>query len=181
MKTDTLFLAVMVFLVVYWEVAFDGVRRLLGVQVDLLPSLMVYAGLTQGIGGVTLVAVAGGLLLDAVSANPLAVSVGPLFLAGLVVHLARELVVRDQPFAQAVMGAAAGFGSSLLVLLLLLTLGETPILGWGTLWQMAVLTIGSAVSAPLWFVCFGWLNRTFAYRRAPETTFRSDREIRRGR
>jgi hypothetical protein len=181
MKADTLFLAAVVFLVVYWEAAFDGVRHLLGVQPDLLPSLMVYAALTQGIGGVVLVAVGGGLLFDALSANPLAVSVGPLFFTGLVVHAAREVILRDQPFAQAVIGAAAGFISCVLVLMTLLTLGETPILGWGTVWQLAVLTIGSGVAAPLWFVCFGWLHRTLAYRRAPETTFRSDREIRRGR
>lgn len=181
MKAETLFLAVMVVLVVYWEAAFDGVRRLLGVQPDLLPSLVVYAALSRGIGGVVLVALGGGLLFDTLSANPLAVSVGPLFITGLVVYTARDLVLRDQSFAQAIIGAAAGFGCSVLVLLTLLTLGETPTLGWGTAWQLLVITGGAAVSAPLWFICFGWLNRTLAYRSAPETTFRSDREIRRGR
>ena len=33
------------FLAVFWEAAFRGVRHLLGAQVDLLPPLMVYAGL----------------------------------------------------------------------------------------------------------------------------------------
>ncbi len=42
-------------------------------------------------------AVAGGLWFDSLSANPLGVSVLPLFAVGLCVHLAREFVLRDQP------------------------------------------------------------------------------------
>lgn len=182
MKTETVLLMAMVVLAVYWQTAFEGLRHLLGAQLDLLPSLMVYAALTQGIGIVAFVAVGGGLLVDSLSANPLATSVGPLFLTGLVAHAARDFLVRDQPFAQAILGAAAGLGSSTLSLIILLTRGDAPIAGWGTLWQLGVISIGTAITTPLWFIWFAWLQRTLAYGRMPETTsFRHDREIRRGR
>ena len=44
----------------------------------------------------------GGLWFDSLSANPLGVSVLPLFLVGLAIHLNRELILRDQAFAQVV-------------------------------------------------------------------------------
>ena len=65
------------FLAVFWEAAFGGVRHLLGAQVDLLPPLMVYASLYTGITTVTLLALAGGLWFDSLSANPLGVTRAP--------------------------------------------------------------------------------------------------------
>jgi len=61
------------------EAAFGGVRHLLGAQIDLLPPLMVYAGLCTGLTTVTLLALCGGLWFDSLSANPLGVTVFPLF------------------------------------------------------------------------------------------------------
>ena len=64
----------------------------------------------------------GGLWFDSLSANPLGVSVLPLFVVGLAIHVKRELIVRDQTFAQVVLGAAApALAVPLLTLLLLLT------------------------------------------------------------
>ena len=70
------------FLAVFWEAAFGGVRHLLGAQVDLLPPLMVYASLCTGLTTVTLLALCGGLWFDSLSANPLGVTVLPLFAVG---------------------------------------------------------------------------------------------------
>jgi cell shape-determining protein MreD len=169
------------FLAIFWEAAFGGVRNLLGAQIDLLPPLMVYASLCIGMGTVTLLAVLGGLWFDALSANPLGVSVLPLLAIGLAIHVSRELILRDQTFAQLVLGLAASLAVPVLTLLLLLTMGRTPLLGWGTLWQLLVLTAGGAIATPICFELFGWLQRTLIHRSTAETSFRPDRQIRRGR
>jgi cell shape-determining protein MreD len=169
------------FLAVFWEAAFGGVRHLLGAQVDLLPPLMVYASLCTGITTVTLLALAGGLWFDSLSANPLGVTVLPLFAIGFAIHLKRELILRDETFAQLVLGLAASAAAPVLTLLLLLTMGRAPLLGWGTLWQVFVLSVGGAAATPICFELFGWLQRTLVHHGAIETSFRPDREIRRGR
>ena len=92
---QTVFVLAAAFLAVFWEAAFGGVRHLLGAQIDLLPALMVYAGLFSGITTVTLLAVCGGLWFDSLSANPLGVSMLPLFVVGLVIHVKRDLILRD--------------------------------------------------------------------------------------
>jgi rod shape-determining protein MreD len=169
------------FLAVFCTGAFNGIRHLLGAQVDLLPALVVCAGLRTGLATTTLVAVLGGLFFDALSANPLGVSVLPLFLAGLLVHSRRELILREQPFAHFVLGLIASAAVPVLTLLLLLSKGQTLLLGWGSLWQWAVMSLGGAIVTPLLFQLFALLDRALNYRRVTETTFRPDREIRRGR
>jgi hypothetical protein len=177
----TVFVLVTAFLAVFWETAFSGLRHLIGAQIDLLPAVMVYAGLCGGITTVTLAAVLGGLWFDSLSANPLGVSVLPLFVIGLAIHLKRDLILRDQTVAQVVLGFAASAVVPLLTLLLLLTTRHTPLLGWGTLWQFIVMSVGGAIATPICFELFSWLDRTLVHQRAAQTSFRSDREIRRGR
>jgi hypothetical protein len=177
----TVFVLAIAFLAVFWQSAFGGLRHLLGAQVDLLPSLMVYAALCTDLTTVTLLAVLGGLWLDSLSANPLGVSMLPLFAVGLIIHVKRELMVRNQTFAQAALGSAATLAVQLLTLLVLLSKRQTPLLGWGTLWQLIVMSVGGAVATPICFELFGWLDRTLVHPRAEQNSFRADREIRRGR
>src|SRR3974377_210407 len=94
----TLLVLMAAFLAVFWEAAFGGLRTILGAQIDLLPSLMVYAALSGGTRSVTLLALLGGLGFDALSANPLGVSVLPLFLIGLAIHLNHKFIPRDEVF-----------------------------------------------------------------------------------
>jgi cell shape-determining protein MreD len=178
---QTVFVLAAAFLAVFWEAAFGGVRHLLGAQIDLLPALMVYAGLFSGITTVTLLAVCGGLWFDSLSANPLGVSMLPLFVVGLVIHVKRDLILRDQTFAQVVLGFGASAATPVLTLLLLLTTRHAPLLGWGTLWQLVVMSAGGAIATPICCELFSWLNRTLVHRHAGETSFRADREIRRGK
>ena len=159
-----MFILATAFLAVFWEAAFNGVRHLIGAQIDLLPALMVYAGLCTGITTVTLLAVLGGLWFDSLSANPLGVSVLPLFAVGLAIHVKRELILRDQTLAQVVLGFAASAAVPVLTLLMLLTMSHTPLLGWGTLWQLVVMSVGGAVATPVCFELFGWLNRALVHR-----------------
>ena len=169
------------YLAVFWEAAFSGVRHAVGAQVDLLPPLMVYAALCTGLTTVALLALCGGLWFDSLSANPLGVSVLPLFAIGLAIYLKRDLILRDETFARLVLGLGASAAAPVLTLLLLFTMGRAPLVGWGTLWQLVVLTAGGAIATPICFELFGWLERVLVHRRTTESSFRPDREIRRGR
>lgn len=177
----TIVILVAVFLAVLWEAAFPGLRHLLGAQIDLLPAIIVYAALRAGLLSVGLVAFCGGLWTDSLSANPLGISVLPLFAAGLGVYACRELVLREQAFAQVVLGLAASAIVPLLTLVLLLTTGQNPMLGWGTIWQLFVMSLGGAIATPVFFVIFESVQRALVHARPSQSSFRPDREIRRGR
>jgi hypothetical protein len=180
-RLDTILILLAAFLAVFWEAAFGGVRRILGAQVDLLPALMVYASLCADFTTVCLLALCGGLWFDSLSMNPLGISVLPLFVVGLGLHSYRGLILRDQTFAQCVLGTVASAAAPVLTLGLLLTAGRAPLLGWGTLWQLVVMTVGGALATPVWFALFDGLHRALLHRHASEVSFRPDREIRRGR
>jgi hypothetical protein len=169
------------FLAVFLEAAFQLPRHLFGAQVDLLPALMIYAALNTNVVTVSLLAVLGGLWFDALSANPLGVSIPPLFAIGFLICLRRDLILRELPFAQIFLGAAASAVAPGLAVLLLLTGGQEPLLGWGSLWQWLVMTAGGAVATPFIFAVFDWCQHALGYQPQIETSFRPDREIRRGK
>ena len=178
---QTILILLAAFLAVFWAAAFPGTSHWLKAQIDLLPALMVYASLRAGPALIVVLAVWGGLCFDSLSANPFGVSLFPLLVVGFAIYLRRDLILRDQPYAQFVMGLAASALTPLLTVLVLLTGGQSPLLGWGSLWQWLVMSLGGAVAAPIFFFVFDWCDRTFGYRRATESSFRPDREIRRGR
>lgn len=178
---QTIMILLAAFLAVFWEAAFPGTSRWLKAQIDLLPALMVYASLCGTPSVIALLAVGGGLFFDSLSANPLGVTILPLFVVGFAIYLRRDLVLREQPYAQFVLGFVACATTPVLTVLLLLTAGELPLLGWGSLWQWLVMSVGGAVATPILFFIFEWGQRAFGYRRVIETSFRPDREIRRGR
>jgi hypothetical protein len=66
-------------------------------------------------------------------------------------------------------------------LFLLLNLGREPLLGWASLWQWVVGMLTGAVLAPLFFGLFGRMRRAFEYPALKQSSFREDREIKRGR
>jgi rod shape-determining protein MreD len=142
---------------------------------------MVYASLTTSIGTISLLALCSGLWFDSLSANPLGISVAPLFIVGLLIYSQRDLILRDQIFAQVVLGLGASAAAPVMTLLLLLTKGHAPLFGWGTVWQVIVMAVGGAIATVVFFEAFNWLNRHLGPSRATESSFRPDREIRRGR
>ena len=178
---QTIVVLLSAFVVVFAASTFDGFRRLTGTQIDLLPSLMVYASLSSGLFTLILLALWGGLWFDSLSTNPLGVSVLPLFLIGFVIQRYRGLILRDETFAHVVLGFMAGAAMPLLTLLLLLNADRQPLLGWFSLWQWLVMSLGGAAATPLWFRLFNRLNRALSYQAADEAAFRPDREIKRGR
>ena len=178
---NTIFILVLAFLAVFVESSFGTFRRVLGVQVDLLPGLMIYAALSSGTGTVTLLSVLGGLWFDSLSANRLGASIVPLFLIGFVTQRLRHLILRDQTFAQLVFGFSASGLAPLLTLMILFSCGAEPMIGWGFAWQWFVMTVIGGLLVPLYFSLFDRVYRTLGYERIVETTFRQDREIERGR
>jgi hypothetical protein len=166
-----------VFVSGYW----NGFRAFFGTQFDLLPALMVYCGLTGNLTTLTAQAIWAGCLFDSLSANPLGITIVPLFLAGLVIHQQRELILREQPYAQFVLGTLASAAVPALTMLLLLAGGQEPLVGWGSLWQWVVLALAGGGFTPICFWFFDRLNRMLNYESVTETSFRSDREIKRGR
>jgi rod shape-determining protein MreD len=149
--------------------------------VDFLPALMVYTALTAGPGMVLTLAVVGGLLFDTLSVNPLGASVLPLILIGVLLQSRRDLLLREQIYAQFVLGAIASAAAPVVTILIMLTLEQSPLLGWGSLWQWLVMSVGGGVATPVLFWMFDRLNHALGYPPIVETSFRADREIRRGR
>jgi len=176
---QTILILAAAFLAVSGEATLAGLRHWLGAQVDLLPALMVYTALNADIVTVSLLAVFGGLWFDALSANPLGTSILPLAAVGFVIWRQRELILRESPFAQLVLGAIASAVVPGLSVLVLLTISQQPLLGWGSIWQWLVMTAGGAVATPVIFVLFDWCNHALGYQPRTETSFRPDREIRR--
>lgn len=187
---------------VFLQTRFAGFRPLLAAQPDLVPVLVVYAALNASLPTTAVTAVVGGLAFDAMSAGPLGLTVVPLVAVGFFLHRRRDLLLRDSSWAQASLGGAASLAVAVasVVLLFLLWpllsdrdpappflpelrrgLVDLPVLGWGNLWQLLVVTVGGALASPLVFRLFRWIDRTFNYQPVPQASYRADREIKRGR
>ncbi|MEO6036225.1 MAG: hypothetical protein ABIQ35_13295 [Verrucomicrobiota bacterium] len=169
------------FVAVYFESSFSWFRSLFGAQIDLLPPLMVYASLTSGIITVTVLSIIGGLLFDSLSANPLGVSVLPLFLIGYAIHRFHGLLLREQLYAQFAFGAGASLLTPLFTLLVLLSGDTNPLVGWGNVWQFLVIAISGGLLTPVCFVILDRLSRALNYQPVAQVAFRPDREIKRSR
>jgi rod shape-determining protein MreD len=180
-RLHTILILAAAFGAVFFEACFDGFRNVLGVQIDFLPALMIYAGVTNGRFTIALAAVCGGLWFDSFSANPLGVSVLPLLGIGLLAHRGRELLLSEHPAAQFLLGAVASALQPLATLFILLNIGALPLLGWKSLWQWVVMALGGGLFTPICFALFNRIHRALEYQPARQTTFRPDREIKRGR
>ncbi|HMJ91803.1 MAG TPA: hypothetical protein VK530_18410 [Candidatus Acidoferrum sp.] len=179
---NTIFILALAFIAVFVEASFGTFRRFLGVQVDLLPGLMIYASLSSGTLTIASLAVLGGLWFDSLSANHLGVSILPLFFIGFVVQRFRHLILRDQTYAQFVLGFSASGFAPLLALMILFSCGAEPMIGLGFAWQWFVMTLIGGLLVPLYFRLFDKVYRTLGYERAVESSsFRQDRQIARGR
>ena len=177
--TTTLLIAT--FLAAFAQASLDGPRRLLGAQVDLVTPLVVYAALRGSLGSTTLVAVCGGLWLDALSENPLGASLLPLYLPAFLIQTQRGVILRDQAFAQAVLGGGASAVFVILSLILLLTMGRSPAVGWGTLWVVVVAAGGGALLVPGYSLFFARLEKVLFHQPRLRPGFDPQRQIKRDR
>lgn len=174
-------LLLLAFLAVFAETAFDAPRLWLGSHLSLIPPLMVYAALRLDLAAVTILAVLAGLWLDSLSANPLGASILPLFFIGWVLLQRRDLLLRELDYAQLVLGAAASALAPVLTLLLVLSKGLHPDLGWKSLWQLVVLAVTGGVLTPVIFRLLDRLEALFTHPPEVVNPYRPDREIKRGR
>ena len=172
---------IVAWLIIFFQSVFTGFRDLVGAQFDLLPALMVYTSLTAGMPGVIALAWVGGLGFDTLSANPLGVSVLPLFVIGWTIHCKRELILREELYAQHIFGLVASLLAPFSTVLLLFVAGENPLIGWGSLWQWVVMAAAGTAATPLFFRLFDRIYGSLNYPQFSETSFRPDREIKRGR
>lgn len=176
-----LLLFVVTWLAVFASTQFAPLAGWLGTPLSFVPAVIVYAALTNHLLLTTTLAVAAGLGLDSLSANRLGVSVLPMFLAGFLIHTRRHVILRDQTYAQFWLG----LGTAVLVPLatwVIMSAGQRePIHGWLTVWQLAVSGLLNGALCPACFVLFDALRRTFDYQPVAESSFRPDRQIKRGR
>jgi len=177
----TILILAAAYVAVFFEAGFDGFRSLLGAQIDFLPALMVYAGVTSGRLTIALAAVCGGLWFDSLSANPLGVSALPLLAIGLLARRSRELLTSEHFSAQVLLGTMASALQPLATLFIMLNIGSLPLLGWKSLWQWVVMAVGGGLFAPVWFALFSRSHRALEYQPVRKPSFRPDREIKRGR
>lgn len=169
------------FVAVFLQAAWDFPRNLLGAPLNLLPPLMVFGGFRTDVATISLLAGFGGLLTDALSANPLGVSVLPLLWVGLGIHYWRELILQEFLYARFIVGTVASAAVPLLTLIIIMTLGKSVLVGWGFVWQWMVMALTGGLLTPFAF----WLLDAAAKRLVPRPvlheSFRPDREIKRGK
>ena len=180
-RLETISILLAAWLAVAFEVSFNGFRNWFGAQVSLLPALMVYVALTSSLPSVVLLAIVGGLAQDSFSANPLGVTTVALALTGFLIHYKRDIVLRDQIYAQVMMGF---LGSSLVpaCVVLALTNSHHPVpLTARLVGQWVVMTVGGAVATPLIFRLFAQLTRWFSYQPFPESHYRGTGQLKRTR
>ena len=174
-------LAVGVYGMIFLQASSESVRQWLGAQVDFIPGLMVYLALGHAPRVIILTAVVAGALHDSLTAGPMGISILPLALVGSAVHLNKTLILREQRYAQIILGMTASAAVPAFSVILLHLAGEHPLLGWGSLWQWAVMTAVGGFATPLWFFLFGRIERALSHPAIPEATLREDRQIERGR
>ena len=178
-RLETIAILLAAWLAVAFEVSFNGFRNWFGAQVSLLPALMVYVALSSSLSSVALLAICGGLMLDSFSANPLGVTTVALALTGTLLHYKRDLVLRDQTYAQVMTGfLASALVPASVVLALIFSHQPVPLTG-RLLGQWLVMALGGAVATPLAFRLFAQLGRWFSYQPLSESQYRATREIKR--
>jgi hypothetical protein len=178
---QTFLLLFVAFLVVFLQSTVHGLRMVTGAQIDLLPSLMVYAGLNSGLGAITALALMGGLMHDSLSANALGITILPLFAIGSFIHYNRSVILKEAPFARFLLGLIASAAAPIATLVLLSNTERQPLVGWFFIWQLIVMSFLGGLLTPWWFRFFDWVNGLLTYRTEGTTSFRADREIKRGR
>ncbi len=153
-------LLVIALLTLYLANTLEWPQRITGTRIDPLPALMVCAALRAPVLALTLLAVLGSLWQTSLSADPPGISMIPLFAVGVAVSLNRRAIHTRLWGARFAVAAAAGAFVPLVSVGLLMLLGREPLLGWFSLWQLAVMSLVSGLLALLFFPLLQWLDKT---------------------
>ncbi|MBM3828968.1 MAG: rod shape-determining protein MreD [Verrucomicrobia bacterium] len=180
-RLESIAILLAAWLAVAFEITFNGFRSTLGAQFSLLPALMVYVALSSSLPTMAMLAVVGGLMQDAFSANPLGVTTLALSLTGFMLHRQRDLVLRDQLYAQVMTGFLASSLVPACVMVVLMNTHHPVPLSWRLLGQWLVMAAGGALVTPLVFRLFAQVKQLFAYQPVPESHYSETRQIKRTR
>lgn len=156
-------------------------RDFFGAQPDLLPGMIVYAAMAFRIETVMLSVVTFGVLFDSLSTNILGTSIVTLGTLGFAASRYRELLLSEQFTTHWVLGLVASGVAPFISYAVLKLSGMNPLISGGSAWQWAIMTAGGGLITPLWFKVFNRLDDALRYKEIPESTFRADRQIARGR
>ena len=180
-RIPLILLFLVAWLAVFAQTQFSPVARVLGLVPGLIPALLVYAALTSHLVVVSGLAVFAALSLDSLSANRLGASLAPMFTVVFLIHTRQHLILRDQLYAQFWLGLGAGLFVPLATLALL-SMGQVPpISGAPTVWHLFLGALANGLMCPAFFRIFDALRNTFDYQPVAESSFRPDRQIKRGR
>jgi rod shape-determining protein MreD len=169
------------YFVVFAQARISAFRDITGVQPDLLPGMMVYAAMAFPLETVMICATVFGMMFDSFSANALGTSVVSLGAIGLVSSRYRDLLLSEHFTTHWVLGLIASALAPLIAYFVLRLQDVTPLVSWGSAWHWAVLVASGGALTPLWFKVFNRLDGALRYKEMPESTFRADRQIARGR
>jgi len=145
---------------IFFETACQIPRILTGAQIDPLPALMVVTSLRAPMPVITALAIMGSLWQSSLSSDPLGISILPLFLLGMMMHLNIKSISHHHIGSRFALGAIAGALVPILTLCMLLLSGHQPMIGLYSLWQWVVGIIGSGFCAIGFFPLLEWLDRT---------------------
>lgn len=156
-------------------------RDLLGFQFNLVPGLVVYAAIHFRFFAALGCAATLGMMYDLLSANPLGTTLLAYTIVTFLAAYFREVLLSEQFTAQFVLGGSATLASILISWVVLQITGAQPLVGFWSIWIWLLVSVGGGVFTPLWFKLFARLDEALRYKEVPESSFRSDRQIARGR
>lgn len=166
---------------IFGQSQFPSIRSLLGIPLNLIPALIVYAAISHNLAVTTGFTLFAGLALDSLSGSPLGVSVPPFFVLGFLLNTQQAILLRDQRYAQMWLGAGGAAAVHLATAGILQLSARAPALSWALLWHTFLLAVFNGLVCPLIFRLFDHLQKLFEYQPVQLSTFRTDREIKRGR
>ncbi|MSR66299.1 MAG: hypothetical protein EXS24_02870 [Pedosphaera sp.] len=134
---------------------------LLNITINPLIPLITVVGCQCRLSHTFLVALFGSLWQTSLSSDPLALNLLPLFSAGYFFHEFHGRLNMRDPFTKFVFGALAHISVQSSTLLLLLTLGHTPAIEWGLLWQWILSSVVTGLLTIVAMPYLNWLNRAF--------------------
>ncbi|MGC8886614.1 MAG: hypothetical protein ACP5MG_05595 [Verrucomicrobiia bacterium] len=180
--SHTIFLVIISYLAIALEATvLASIRGWLGLNVDLLPAIIACSGLLSPIETVLSVSLIVGLMFDSISATPLGVTAISLAIPGLLIHLGQNLFIKNNWQTQFLSGLFAGAFQPLISLFLLLTMGHKPIFSIDSILFISISAVICGFFSPVVFRLLNWMDRTFNYTQVGTSSFRPDREIKRGR
>lgn len=169
------------YVVIFAQAKLTFFRDFFGAQPDLLPGMIVYAAMAFRLESVMLCTVIFGSFFDALSTNALGTSILTLSAIGVAASRYRELLLSEQFTTHWVLGLIASGIAPFISYAILQLSGFNPLIGAGSIWHWAIMIAGGGLVTPLWFKIFNRLDDALRYKEIPESTFRADRQIARGR